>query len=397
MQTQNKQKMQGWRSIGLDKVTKQPQLSCAEEIEVVVQDGVSVLSESKAALYMGGVVRVTTHQLIWVDSSYEGAHAIGHDCVKEVEEHNSGMIGSRRAQLRVWLKEGAGPSFRLEFWNTADRDKIRQHYNDCLRRKLWEVKKKEAPQFSSQYAGIGGIMRKVEHQAAEDSKSLQEAFSDLDSLIKSADDLVKIANKLKVQQEKLAARDAPADDKGTKESNEVADLLLNMGIVTAITKQSAGSLFHEELARSICGWLLGPMGAKVCIGGMVTLPDVYCAYNRARGSDLISPEDLLRAAMLMEKLGLPMRLRDFSSGVRVLESIARSEERSTKALVTLVEHADATKGVDAVGIADRLGIAVSLALEELLVAEDGGLICRDESLQGLFFFPNRWAASRSAK
>lgn len=384
----------GWVQITLDKVTKHPLLSCSEEIEVLVQDGVTVLSESKAQLYGGnGVIRLTTHQLIWVDSSYSSAYGITHGCVKEVEEHNSGMIGSRKAQLRVWLKDGQGPSFRLEFSHNNGREKLLQHYNDCLRRKLWEVKKKEAAQFSSQYAGIGGIMRKVEHQAAEDSKSLQEAFSDLDSLIKSADELVKIANKLKVQQEKLAARDNPND---AKESNEVADLLLNMGIVTAITKQSAGSLFHEELARSICGWLMGPIGANVCAGGMVTLPDVYCAYNRARGSDLISPEDMLRAALLMEKLGLPMRLRDFPSGVRVLESITRSEERSTKALVTLVEHADANKGIDAVGIADRLGIAVSLALEELLVAEDGGFICRDESLQGLFFFPNRWAAKASA-
>lgn len=315
--------------------------------------------------------------------------------MREVEEHNSGLIGTRKAQIRIYLGEGS--PLRLEFHGHG-REKVLQHYNDCLKRKLWEVKKKEAAQFSAQYAGIGGIMRKVEHQAAEDSKSLQEAFADLDSLIKSADDLVKIANKLKTQQEKLAARENP-DEAEKKESTEVADLLLNMGIVTAITKQSAGSLFHEELARSICGWLSGPMGSKVCVGGMVTLPDVYCAYNRARGSDLISPEDLLRAALLMEKLGLPMRLRDFPSGVRVLESTTRSEERSTKALVTLVEHADPTRGLDAVAIADRLGIAVSLALEELLVAEDQGFICRDESLHGLFFFPNRWAtrAATAAK
>ena len=28
----------------------------------------------------------------------------------------------------------------------------------------------------------------------------------------------------------------------------------------------------------------------------MTLTDVYCLYNRARGTDLISPDDLLQAA-----------------------------------------------------------------------------------------------------
>ena len=29
-------------------------------------------------------------------------------------------------------------------------------------------------------------------------------------------------------------------------------------------------------------------------GGMMALPDVYCLFNRARGTELISPDDLLQ-------------------------------------------------------------------------------------------------------
>ncbi len=29
--------------------------------------------------------------------------------------------------------------------------------------------------------------------------------------------------------------------------------------------------------------------------GVMTLPDVYCLFNRARGSELVSPEDLMKA------------------------------------------------------------------------------------------------------
>ena len=34
-------------------------------------------------------------------------------------------------------------------------------------------------------------------------------------------------------------------------------------------------------------------------GGMMPLPDVYCLFNRARGAELISPDDLLTAAKLL--------------------------------------------------------------------------------------------------
>jgi EAP30/Vps36 family len=32
-------------------------------------------------------------------------------------------------------------------------------------------------------------------------------------------------------------------------------------------------------------------------GGMMTLPDVYCLFNRARGTELISPDDLLQVML----------------------------------------------------------------------------------------------------
>ena len=51
---------------------------------------------------------------------------------------------------------------------------------------------------------------------------------------------------------------------------------------------------------------------------MLTLYDVYCMYNRSRGTDLISPTDLKQACGLMDKLGLPIMLRELDSGVIVL-------------------------------------------------------------------------------
>ena len=38
-------------------------------------------------------------------------------------------------------------------------------------------------------------------------------------------------------------------------------------------------------------------------GGMMPLPDAYCLYNRARGTELVSPDDLTAAVKLFPKVG----------------------------------------------------------------------------------------------
>jgi hypothetical protein len=43
---------------------------------------------------------------------------------------------------------------------------------------------------------------------------------------------------------------------------------------------------------------------------MMTLTDAYCLYNRARGTDLVSPDDLVDACKLLGSLGLGMHIRE---------------------------------------------------------------------------------------
>lgn len=59
---------------------------------------------------------------------------------------------------------------------------------------------------------------------------------------------------------------------------------------------------------------------------MMSLADVYCRVNRARGLELLSPEDLLTACHTMAGLGLPLRLHKFDSGVMVLQLSSQNSE-----------------------------------------------------------------------
>ena len=50
----------------------------------------------------------------------------------------------------------------------------------------------------------------------------------------------------------------------------------------------------------LADFLAAPMARAA--GSMMPLPDVYCLYNRARGTELISPDDLLQAIRLFPRV-----------------------------------------------------------------------------------------------
>lgn len=114
----------------------------------------------------------------------------------------------------------------------------------------------------------------------------------------------------------------------------------------------------------------------------MSLADVYCRVNRARGLELLSPEDLLHAC---ELLSGPIRLRSFPSGARVLQ--LESHDDDVVALDTL-EKVESAESMAVEELAKQLGISLLLAKERLLVAERLGKLCRDESVEGLRFYPN---------
>jgi ESCRT-II complex subunit VPS36 len=75
------------------------------------------------------------------------------------------------------------------------------------------------------------------------------------------------------------------------------------GIISPVTKLSAGRQYYHLLARQVAD-LLYDQNRITRLGGVVSLTDLYCLYNRARGTELVSPDDLLQAVRLMDSLHL---------------------------------------------------------------------------------------------
>lgn len=70
----------------------------------------------------------------------------------------------------------------------------------------------------------------------------------------------------------------------------------------------------------------------------MSLSDAYCRVNRARGFELLSPEDFFQACNYMEKLNLPLTCRRFESGILVLQLQSRTRSQLEKETETLVRN-----------------------------------------------------------
>ena len=274
-------------------------------------------------------------------------------------------------------------------------------------------------------AGIGALLNRHKESLTEAERLTAEATSDLDSLMDRAREVVKVV-------EKFAAFAVDRDDLGAKrtssnfatgedreetggaddvssvggssmESSATAELesvLHSIGIVSPVTKYSAGRLYHRQLAQQIVDFLSAQSRLER-MGGMVTLPDLYCLYNRARGTELVSPDDLYLASKLMGKLNLGMRLVKFPSGVNMIRMDNLDDERLFQRLLDffadqVVQHG--VGGIEETGVygngllysdaARLMGVSLVVAKEQVLLAEKKGLLCRDDTLGGVAFFAN---------
>jgi hypothetical protein len=110
---------------------------------------------------------------------------------------------------------------------------------------------------------------------------------------------------------------------------------------------------------------------------MLLLTDVYCMYNRGRGTELISPDDVLEAAKLLVPLKLGMRLRTMAPhGVVVIqldsfsdEEVGRRIQQKLEADAAALPGGNASKApyTTALQLSTAWRVPVQLAQQHLLV------------------------------
>lgn len=306
----------------------------------------------------------------------------------------------KSCRIRIFLKTLAdGREIGIRFGSSTQKLEFLEQIQKQLLKKSWEhlvsLQKKESTgkAFASSTfnAGVSGLMRRQERDMNSVDCLAKEALTDLDALMRSAKDVVVI-----VQRFAALAQERDADKIGSDttsemgEVNEMEKILQNIGIISPVTKFSAGRMYHKELSRQLTDVLLTDNRLQR-MGGIASLTDLYCLFNRARGTELVSPDDFLRACQLVGSLGAGIKCKRFESGVLSLQLESMDDSFVCRRILDILSEEEfGAMGVDSSKIANRLNTTVVIAKEQLLMAERSGVLCRDQSIDGLYFFPNHF-------
>ena len=136
---------------------------------------------------------------------------------------------------------------------------------------------------------------------------------------------------------KLAKKELDAD---SAEMREIQAVMFNMGLAsdfsTTVNKDTSGKNYHTELAFEVERFLKSVMDK---VGGVIGLIDLYCMYNRARGTNLISPEDLKIACQKLNSQSTVYMMKEYPSGIKTMQSRMFNECSYYKRIAeTLAEH-----------------------------------------------------------
>eukprot|EP00736_Rhodelphis_marinus_P009164 Rmarinus@m.12757 len=350
---------------------------------------------------------ITTHRILFIaeNTSDRKSMAIPLRRLKTVSSGGGGLWNSPKIDL-FCFQVNTEPAYRISFRN-GGRDAFLIKTHEVLSKRAWETavsitessptdKKpklvnggERTQTFRTSAAGISGLQRAQDVRTREGDAALVDAFSNLDNLMKKAEELVQLSERIliSVENRRSAKEEGSNIDPEARELQLYREALHDLGITNPVTREVAGTKYHEELSRQLCDFLMmGPFHeSQRHEVGLLPLPDVYCMYNRARGTDLISPQDLLDACKCFGRLGLVVSLKEFASGVRCVQAPWYSEDKTTAIIRDSITKAGFMSAVD---FATAISAPLSLALQQLLQAESQGILCRDDTLEATFFYPN---------
>ncbi|KAL6041296.1 Vacuolar protein-sorting-associated protein 36 [Balamuthia mandrillaris] len=356
-----------------------------------------------------GALVLTSHRLIWtMDASsshtkkprMSGAYflSLPHPNIHKVDalKQTVGLNTDKPTAQVTFTEECNNCPPLLLIFNSGGRNLFLSRWQKVLDQKPWLLHRASSSSTSSsayvssstssvRSAGVSALMLQMDEKAKRTENSLAQAFTDLNALMAMAKDMVALAQRFKA--ETLSSSSSASEDDAAQQ--QFGEYLLSMGIASPVTRESAGSQYHRQLAKELSDFLCTNDERQPSFleraGGMIALTDLYCIFNRARGTELISPEDLYRACLLLERLSLPIRLHKFESGVLVVQSLSYREEQVAQRIAAFVERQGKCSALD---VAKEMSLSLPLATQQLLSTEQRGLLCRDESIEGLFFYPN---------
>jgi len=284
------------------------------------------------------------------------------------------------------------------------RDECHERLQKSLSRQQWEQeeqqqqqhKKNNAAPRSRKKVGVDAILSHSKQKHQQAAQLTDTAFEgDAETLLREATELVAIIHKYVATLDRTGSS---SDNNGDgDDSDKLMGLLQDMGMTSALRKadfKGREDAYWETTARQIADFVRPKLAQ---CHGVLTLTDVYCLYNRARGSHLLAPEDLLQAVECLDRLHIGISCFTFpDSGLKVLRDDSATDEALAAIFLRMCEYNNSTNSssggfVTALTVARETHVSAVLALEQLQAAERAEFLVRDETLESIRFYPNRFA------
>ena len=91
------------------------------------------------------------------------------------------------------------------------------------------------------------------------------------------------------------------------------------GFTSHVSKAMSGKKFYRDLATEIERFLDKAINSDR-FSGVMGLIDLFCMYNRARGTDLVSPEDMNIACAAIDENSQSYCLKTYTkSGIKTIQ------------------------------------------------------------------------------
>lgn len=370
------------------------------ELKIFTKTDVNVHNKNhqvECVIFKDIVIVITNCRIVFITSNSASqnnlSYAIEFQKISKIEDCSSMFSRSSRISIHTNTT-----TLGIKFLIDGKEDFLKLS-NEALQRKSWikiyesiENSRKIEPTFSSHNAGISGILKRQEKDIENIENLRNNALTDLNSLMKGAADVVDVVKKYSLLlEDRKKSQDFVDSESVSGDINEMEELLQNIGMVSPVTRISSGRIFFQQLARQIADTMLFKDRLNK-IGGMITLPDLFCIINRSRGTELLSPEDLYRACENINDLNIGLRFKRFPSNVMVLQSNLFTDQQVISKICEIIRSNELYlhSGISSSSLAIELKLSLVIAKEILLEAEEKVFLCRDESNGGIHFFLNRF-------
>lgn len=168
-----------------------------DEIQLYQAPSINIYNQEIKTKYRLGKAVVTNFRILWIHEAPPCGYALALSAIVSVQVERGFLSRSGKLNLSFQDKQG-GSYFKFSF-KAGERNEFYQALELALKNKAWQKtapsviqdrRLEEQRNFSTTNAGISGILRQQQKQQLATSKLASTAFSDLESLMEKAKDVV---------------------------------------------------------------------------------------------------------------------------------------------------------------------------------------------------------------